>query len=151
MERFAEKYDQLEKEVIAKLWDIILDNEKDSQFGAFRAIDVSVFDYVELAIVDNELIFLDKNGNHYSLNCDCQLTDLIDIISKWEDLEIARKKAKESNLALSEEIVSKSNINIVTCGDCGEVNLHRTGQQEITCEICGFTDEPCHFPDLFTI
>ena len=150
-EKFAEKYNQLESEVHDKLWDLILERDEESQFGVFKAIEVNVFDYVELAIIDEKLVFLDKNGYHYFLYSDCQLTDLIDIISKQEDLEIARKKAKESNLALSEELVSKAEINIVTCGSCGDVNLHRTSQQEITCEKCGFTDEPCHFPDLFTV
>lgn len=51
---------------------------------------------------------------------------------------------------LSQEIQNMSGINIVTCGDCGDVNLHRLEDEEISCVSCGFESEPCDFPDLFT-
>jgi hypothetical protein len=40
-------------------------------------------------------------------------------------------------------------INIVTCGDCGGVVLHKTSDEDITCPHCNFTSEPCDFPDLY--
>ena len=50
---------------------------------------------------------------------------------------------------LFNEMVQKSNINVVTCGNCGSVNLHRLEDTEITCADCGFESEPCDFPDLY--
>jgi uncharacterized Zn finger protein (UPF0148 family) len=52
---------------------------------------------------------------------------------------------------LSQEIVKNAKINIVTCGNCGDVLLHRIGDEEIECPSCGFTSEPCDFPDLFCV
>ena len=49
---------------------------------------------------------------------------------------------------LQQEIIEKSGINIVTCGDCGSIILHRIGQTTIVCDSCGFVSEPCDFPDL---
>jgi predicted RNA-binding Zn-ribbon protein involved in translation (DUF1610 family) len=55
---------------------------------------------------------------------------------------------KDSQYSLQREIVNATGINIVTCGDCGQVLLHRVEEQEIICNECGFTSEPCDFPDL---
>ena len=54
----------------------------------------------------------------------------------------------KTQLELQQEIVKLSGINIVTCGDCGSVLLHELHQEEITCPDCGFTSDPCDFPDL---
>jgi len=50
---------------------------------------------------------------------------------------------------LLHEIVEKSEINVVTCGNCGSALLHRISVEEIECPDCGFKSEPCDFPDLF--
>ncbi len=39
--------------------------------------------------------------------------------------------------------------NIVTCGDCGSVILHKTKVEEIECGYCGLKSEPSDFPDYF--
>ena len=49
---------------------------------------------------------------------------------------------------LQQEVIKKSGINIVTCGSCGSVVLHRLSDEEIQCPDCGFESEPCDFPDL---
>ncbi len=54
----------------------------------------------------------------------------------------------EKQIDLQKEIVSKTGINIVTCGNCGSTILHRLKDIEIKCPDCDFTSEPCHFPDL---
>jgi rubrerythrin len=46
-------------------------------------------------------------------------------------------------------LVLQSNVNIVTCGNCGDVVLHKINDEEITCPYCSYTSEPCDFPDLF--
>jgi exosome complex RNA-binding protein Csl4 len=55
--------------------------------------------------------------------------------------------AKEEQLYLNDAI-NRIGINIVTCGDCGEVLLHKTSEETITCPHCSYTSEPCDFPDL---
>jgi predicted RNA-binding Zn-ribbon protein involved in translation (DUF1610 family) len=54
----------------------------------------------------------------------------------------------KTQLELYQDIVRLSDINIVTCGNCSSVVLHEVHQLEITCPDCGFTSEPCDFPDL---
>ena len=64
------------------------------------------------------------------------------------------KKAKlKEQYNLSQEIVSGSKINIVTCGYCSSIILHRVEKnlKEIECHYCGFKSDPCDFPDLFCI
>jgi hypothetical protein len=59
-----------------------------------------------------------------------------------------REKVLEQ-IALQEEIQSVAGINIVNCGDCGSVLLHKIDESEdIVCPYCGFTSEPCDFPDF---
>jgi len=57
---------------------------------------------------------------------------------------------KETQEALFQEMVSASGINVVTCGNCGHVVLHRSGDTELSCPDCKFTSEPCDFPDLYS-
>jgi len=61
-------------------------------------------------------------------------------------MDIKVKKAYEQ-YDLQQEVIQKANINIVTCGDCGSVLLHRLEVEEVVCDSCGFTSEPCDFPD----
>ena len=54
----------------------------------------------------------------------------------------------DNQLELQLEVVAKSGINIVTCGNCGSTLLHRIEDKNINCPDCGFDSEPCDFPDL---
>lgn len=55
-----------------------------------------------------------------------------------------------SQLDMLKEI-QESGYNIVTCGDCGTVNIIEIRESEDlhTCFDCGFQSEGCDFPDLF--
>ena len=55
-----------------------------------------------------------------------------------------------SQLEMLKEI-QESGYNIVTCGDCGTVNIIEIRESEDlhTCFDCGFQSEGCDFPDLF--
>ena len=55
----------------------------------------------------------------------------------------------KTQLELSKIIIALANVNVVTCGSCGDVLLHETNDEEITCPYCGFESEPCDFPDYF--
>jgi peptide subunit release factor 1 (eRF1) len=51
------------------------------------------------------------------------------------------------------KIVQEANVNIVTCGNCGSVNLHEIKPMEqkqfITCYDCTSEMELCDCPDFF--
>ena len=51
-------------------------------------------------------------------------------------------------IALSQEIISKTNINIVTCGHCGTILLHRLSEDKVTCGGCMSVMDTCDCPDL---
>ena len=55
---------------------------------------------------------------------------------------------RKTQYELLQEIIEKAKINIVTCGMCGDVLLHEIGDTILKCEYCGFSGEPCEFPDL---
>lgn len=67
-----------------------------------------------------------------------------------------REKVIEQ-IELQKEIQSVAGINIVNCGCCGSVLLHRIvplkqdtplEDYDITCPYCDYTSEPCDFPDF---
>ena len=50
---------------------------------------------------------------------------------------------------LAQEILEDTGINIVTCGNCGHIFLHRLDDNLLTCPHCLRINEPCDCPDLF--
>ena len=63
-------------------------------------------------------------------------------------MKTIREKVLEQ-IGLAEEIQEIAGINIVNCGNCGEVLLHRiTEDEDIQCPYCDFKSEPCDFPDF---
>lgn len=54
----------------------------------------------------------------------------------------------KNQINLQEEMRSHG-INLVTCGKCGDVMLHKIPTETIECPYCDFESEPCDFPDLF--
>lgn len=55
--------------------------------------------------------------------------------------------AKEHQIFLN-DLINKSGVNLVTCGNCGGVLLHKTAEETIECPHCNYLGEPCDFPDL---
>jgi hypothetical protein len=49
------------------------------------------------------------------------------------------------------EMVDKSNINMVTCGNCGTILLHRRGDENITCFGCNHEMALSDCPDYYNI
>ena len=56
---------------------------------------------------------------------------------------------KKEQLRLAQEILQETDINIVTCGDCGSVMLHKVNVEELECGYCGLKDDISSFPDLY--
>jgi hypothetical protein len=52
-------------------------------------------------------------------------------------------------IELAKKVIALANINIVTCGNCGEVLLHDIMDNEIECAHCKHTLEVCDCPDLW--
>jgi formylmethanofuran dehydrogenase subunit E len=60
---------------------------------------------------------------------------------------IHKPKKKETQVELL-EAMWKIGFNIVTCGNCGEPFIHRTGVDELECPYCDYQEDICCFPDL---
>jgi len=81
MENFKKQYRDLEQRIMRELRDKVENSKQTSKHIGEKAINVNVFDYTELTIINDRLTFLDSNGQHYSLFADCNLEDLIDILN----------------------------------------------------------------------
>ena len=92
---------------------------------------------------------IELNGINVTNNCNV-IAQLIEtkttIVS--EVSQILPIKKKKTQVELSKEILDYTDINIVTCGNCGVVLLHKIDNTEIECPKCEFKSEPCDFPDL---
>ena len=83
MGNFKKQYRDLETRVLAELRDRISKSKTESKHVQEKSIQVNVFDYTELAIINDQLTFLGDKGQHYSIwNGDCELEDFVDILSK---------------------------------------------------------------------
>lgn len=77
-------FNAIEKDTQTALKKEILKNKTISKHCYAPCIKVNLFDYTELALIDDRLTFLDENGLHYYLYAECSLEDLIDILNKIE-------------------------------------------------------------------
>lgn len=80
----GEAYDKLELAIIEKLVELIEKFGQDSKHREGKALTVNIFDATEL-MYDFGLFFLDSNGDVHSIDADCTLIDLIDIINQYDD------------------------------------------------------------------
>lgn len=78
----SKRYDDLEQEVLEALREEIEKSKEVSDHMDTKVLNVNVFDYEELAIINGELTFMDSDGLHYGLYAECSLEDLIDILRK---------------------------------------------------------------------
>lgn len=81
MENLKKQYRDLEMKVMANLRDKVSKSKEYSKHVNEKCIRVNVFDYTELAVINDDLTFLDNNGLQYSLFADVELEDLIDILN----------------------------------------------------------------------
>lgn len=54
-----------------------------------------------------------------------------------------------NQVALADEVRAKAGINIVTCGNCGTILLHRIRKDYLTCVGCRNVMDVCDCPDLW--
>ena len=86
MEMFKKEYRDLEMRVLANLrYKISVSKEYSKSVSNSKCLKVNVFGYTELAIINDQLTFLDSQGLQYSIWADCTLEDLIDILDKTEE------------------------------------------------------------------
>ena len=60
-----------------------------------------------------------------------------------------RKKLAKQQIELQKKIQDLANVNIVTCGNCGQIILHERNEGDIECFECGEVMEQCDCPDLW--
>lgn len=80
MSNFKQEYQDLENRILAALRSKIENSKIRSKHVDSNCINVNMFGYTELVIINNSLTFLGSLGHHYSLWCDCDINDLIDIL-----------------------------------------------------------------------
>ncbi len=83
-EKIKEDYKNLENEILDALRSEIENSIHISKHTGGKAIKVNVFGYKELTIINDSFAFLDEDGYIYNLWCDCDFTDLVDILNQIE-------------------------------------------------------------------
>lgn len=81
MKKFKKQYRDLEMNVLANLRYKIRTSKEYSKHIQDKCIKVNLFDYTELALINDQLVFLDDKGYQYSIFADANLEDLIDILN----------------------------------------------------------------------
>ena len=72
------------------------------------------------------------------------------IMDDRRERALVMKQRWDKQCEMAQQVIDKTGINIVTCGQCGHVMLHsRDDCDNIECPHCGFTSEACDFPDFF--
>ena len=72
----------------------------------------------------------------------------------FKEIHLSDKLTKGEHLAKqqiirAQSIIEQTNMNIVTCGDCGEINIINTNEETHHCYLCEYEGESSDFPDLF--
>lgn len=80
-EHFSTELDNLETEIKGALFMELHKSKDISKHLNQKCLKVNVFDYTELVYLNGKLTFLDNDGLHYNIDCDCTLIDLIDILN----------------------------------------------------------------------
>ena len=116
-------------EVVSAIEDIRRNDE--------ASITIEVSDWYDIAIE-----ITDKFQERIKVGLeDTLVNEVFSFTSAW--------LCKESQESLFYEMVSVSGINVVTCGNCSHIVLHRIVDTKLSCPDCKYTSEPCDFPDLY--
>lgn len=59
---------------------ILLEGKPSAFINDVKAIDVDIYNYKELIIGGNGLLFIDADGQHFGIFINCNLDDLIDLL-----------------------------------------------------------------------
>jgi len=81
MENLKKEYRDLEMRVLANLRYLVKSSKDYSEHMQEKCIKVNLFDYTELAIINDTLTFITSDGLHASIFSDASLEDLIDILN----------------------------------------------------------------------
>lgn len=82
--KLKENYEALVNDIRLALENEIRNSSIQSKHYDAKAIKVNIFGYTELILLDNRfLIFLDKDGYQYSIDAECELEDLLNILSTF--------------------------------------------------------------------
>lgn len=99
------------------------------------------------------LLTIRPNGNIHWVDVDDKVIALSKFVEELENNKIKIQRELEIKAARKreQEKLNKVGLNIVTCGMCGEAFAHLCNKNitALCCPACGFTEDPCHFPDLF--
>lgn len=74
------RYRDIEMEVLNRLRESILQSKYMSLHTGEKAIQINIDRYKELSIVNDQLVFFDNNGHHYSIFANCSIEELIEFL-----------------------------------------------------------------------
>jgi hypothetical protein len=80
----AARYKILEMDIVVRIHTLIQSSGVMSKTHDIKVMPVNLYDYVEMGMVNDELVFLDKHGHVYSLHSDATTDDLIELIQVEE-------------------------------------------------------------------
>lgn len=110
-------------------------------------IEVDIFDYKELVYFEGKLTFIDVNGYHYSLLADCEVNDLIEILSANVNKELDDTnyviQAREfiTNIATEDYLLDGDNLHSFVECVLDYVVAHELTENEIRIYIDGLISE----------
>lgn len=79
-----------------------------------------------------------------------ELEDALEFIGSCvNEVATRNSRADREQYYMAREVYEVAGINIVSCGDCGSVMLHRVGALVLTCPYCAYSGDPCDFPDVY--
>jgi hypothetical protein len=107
---------------------------------------------------DTYVVFHEEDALVRALDLYNKLTDepntycanVCEIVATTEHYATGTGSCRDNNqYFMSQELVEVAGINVVRCGQCAEVMLHRVGDEVLRCPHCSYESDPCDFPDLF--
>lgn len=110
-------------------------------------IEVDIFDYKELVYFEGKLTFINANGYHYSLLAECEVNDLIDILTANVNKELDDTnyviQAREfiTGIAITDFLLDSDNIHSFVECVLKYVVVHKLTENEIRIYIDGLVTE----------
>lgn len=78
------------------------------------------------------------------------LGDALEFIGSCvNEVATRNSRANREQYFIAREVYEVAGVNIVSCGDCGNVMLHRLGALWLTCPYCAYKGDVSDFPDTF--
>lgn len=121
--------------------------------GTMYPVDLNHLTYSEAV---EELNLLEQRTPHDTYEPGRQGKDVLCLNYPNGDFELyeieetsSPKKLATQQILLQKKVQDLANVNIVSCGNCGQIILHEINDDDIECFNCGFILDQSDCPDLW--